>query len=97
MSDEREYPLWPWVVGLCVGLPVLYVVSFGPACWITSRLNLPGDWLVVVYRPVTAVIELRSGLLCDAVQWYSFLGASKDWGWWFDTSSGRVYTFEPGP
>jgi hypothetical protein len=96
MSDERKSLLWPWIVAVCIGVPLLYVASFGPACWITSRWNLPGRWLVVVYRPMTAVIELRSGILCDAVKSYSFLWASKDWGWWFETD-GRVYTFEPGP
>ena len=31
--------VWPWIAGLLVGLPVLYVASFGPACWLTSRLD----------------------------------------------------------
>jgi hypothetical protein len=28
MSDARK-PLWPWIVALLIGLPVLYVASFG--------------------------------------------------------------------
>jgi hypothetical protein len=36
MSDDRKKPPWPWIAVL-VGLPVLYVASFGPACWLTAR------------------------------------------------------------
>src|SRR5579864_4330757 len=32
MSEERKTCLWPWMVALLVGLPVLYVASFGAAC-----------------------------------------------------------------
>ena len=36
MSDDRK-PLWPWIVALLIGLPVVYVASFGPACWLADR------------------------------------------------------------
>jgi hypothetical protein len=29
-----------WTLAVVVGLPVLYVASFGPACWICSRLRV---------------------------------------------------------
>lgn len=32
MSEERK-PIWPWILTVLIGLPVLYVLSFGPACW----------------------------------------------------------------
>ena len=31
MSDDRKTPLWPWIAALLIGLPVLYVLSSGPA------------------------------------------------------------------
>jgi hypothetical protein len=86
-----------WTLSGLISAAIAYPVSFGPACWTTSRLNLPGNWLVVAYRPMTSAIELRSGILFDAVRWYSIQGPSKDWGWWIDTNSGRVYDFAPGP
>jgi hypothetical protein len=54
MSDDRKKPLWPCIVALLIGLPVLYVVSFGPACWIMSRTRdqqlpdgyMPIGWLM---------------------------------------------------
>jgi len=51
MSDERK-PLWPWIVALLIGLPVLYVASFGPACWITSHADSGKSLIPVVYRPL---------------------------------------------
>jgi hypothetical protein len=35
MSDERR-PVCPWILSLLIGLPVLYVASFGPACWLSK-------------------------------------------------------------
>ena len=32
MSEERKKPVWPWIATLLIGLLVLYVVLFGPAC-----------------------------------------------------------------
>ena len=49
MSDDRKKPLWPWIVALLIGLPVLYVASFGPACWITSRADRGKRLLPVAY------------------------------------------------
>jgi hypothetical protein len=36
MIEERKL-LWPWIATLLIGLPVLYVASFGPACWLADR------------------------------------------------------------
>ena len=38
MNDDRKKPLWPWIVALLIGLPVLYVLSSGPA----QRIGLCG-------------------------------------------------------
>jgi len=34
MSEETKKPVWPWFAVLLIGLPVLYVASFGPAVWL---------------------------------------------------------------
>ena len=44
MIDERR-PLWPWIVALLIGLPVLYVASFGPACRLVEHDVLPKETL----------------------------------------------------
>src|SRR5882757_3633298 len=33
MSQERRKSVWPWIVAVLIGLPALYVASFGPVCW----------------------------------------------------------------
>lgn len=40
MSEERKNPVWPWIAALLIGLPVLYVASFGPACWLIWNVKL---------------------------------------------------------
>jgi len=51
MSEERTRAIWPWIVAVLVGLPVLYVASFGPACWIAARTGGEG-MLKFGYWPV---------------------------------------------
>ena len=46
---DRKQPLWPWIVALLIGLPVLYVASFGPACWIVSHADMNGQFITVLY------------------------------------------------
>jgi hypothetical protein len=52
MNSEREKHLGPWIVALLIGLPVVYVASFGPACWLCERgiLGQRNAW--VAYRPI---------------------------------------------
>ena len=39
MNDRKKTGVWPWVVAMLIGLPVLYVLSFGPACWATRNYS----------------------------------------------------------
>jgi hypothetical protein len=68
-----------WIVGAL--LPVLYVASFGPACWISSRAKY-GNLTVLpaVYLPLLEVMwsDMR---IFGAFHWYADLGAASGWGW----------------
>jgi len=47
MNDERK-PVWPWIVALLMGLPILYQLSLGPWVWVLSHHVLPAPielWL----------------------------------------------------
>jgi hypothetical protein len=33
MGDEHKKSVWPWIAVMLIGLPMLYVASFGSACW----------------------------------------------------------------
>ena len=50
ISNRRER--WAkWTLAGVVGVPVLYVASFGPACWIVSRSEAENPVLPAVYIP----------------------------------------------
>jgi hypothetical protein len=85
MTPDRKKPgvaFWATVVVVVVAL--LYPISFGPACWISSRLNAGTQAVTVVYRPITwCLSDNYDGPLDNAVRWYAGLGAADaSWGWW---------------
>ena len=80
MSDGRKTPLGPWVAVL-IGLPVLYVVSFGPACWTTSRTNSGAGIIPVVYAPIVKCLSSKKMWLRWTVSKFSTLGAPPEWTW----------------
>jgi hypothetical protein len=56
MSDERRNPVWPWIVALLIGLPVLYVASFGPVCALAEHDVLPLSVMTTgFFKPCFAV------------------------------------------
>ena len=70
MDDERNCLLWPWIViGL---LPVLYVLSFGPARWIVSRAD--DNMVPSFYMPIGFVDLYGPKLIRRQVDGYARLG-----------------------
>src|SRR5579871_3835383 len=75
-----------WAKRLAIGstacLPLLYVLSFGPACWFCLRYGAGGEAVHVVYRPLIHLGSLPEGQrdnpgpLPRAILWYANLGAS---------------------
>jgi hypothetical protein len=55
VSDERKKPLWPWIVHLLIGLPVLYVANSGPMHGVafrdTSLIGYEADGRVILSEP----------------------------------------------
>ena len=85
MTDDRKKPLWPWFVVLLIGLPVLYVASFGPACWIASQKPPVGSggvsgWAIIVpelpkvYRPIGWACKKCPNTVSPLVTWYARIG-----------------------
>jgi hypothetical protein len=79
-----------WTLTAAIGVPALYVASFGPACWVSSRLNTESEAPVIsiVYRPVTwAFAEPRYGAgpppgkLEMGLRHYAGLFAKPGWLW----------------
>src|SRR5262245_17703642 len=78
--ERKKAGVWPWIAALLIGLPVLYVASFGPVCWITSP---SGDGRIVnfAYRPVIWIWDNTDLPVGEFLLWYSKLGAAKGWIW----------------
>ncbi|MBI3863307.1 MAG: hypothetical protein HY290_15555 [Planctomycetia bacterium] len=71
-----------WTLADVVGVPVLYVLSFGPPCWIATRVSGEFSDAPLIYRPLTWTFkQSRVGF---AIQWYTELAAADGWRWYPD-------------
>src|SRR5262249_53541802 len=57
---------------------VAYPLSFGPACWMTSRLDRGADLVSVLFCPLTWAMSPQRG---TAIAWYATVGAAENWVW----------------
>ena len=82
MGEDRR-PLWPWIVALLIGLPVLYVASFGPVCWLSSRTGNQHSGTVatveLVFQPLLRLAVEGPEPICDWVTNYAQVGAQPEW------------------
>jgi hypothetical protein len=77
-----------WTAAGTVVLPALYVLSFGPACWISSRTetDVPMDddvessFVAAAYQPVLSIAWRGPKPIRDSVRWYAHLLANESWG-----------------
>ncbi len=86
MSDRKKPTAGFWITVAVVAVLVAYPLSFGPACWITSRCSIQGDWLLVVYRPMLWLLKNGPDFLFYALSWYSLVGVADGWGWEIDNA-----------
>lgn len=100
---KRRGPLL-WLAGTkrrgrvaIVAVSLLYIASFGPACWITSRVAINPRWLFTAYAPFIWVLNGNGpDVLYDLTVWYSLAGTSSGWGW-YTTITGEFVRFGPPP
>ena len=68
-------------MAVIVGVPVLYVVSFGPMCWWFSSAEIDGDVVVYIaphaYWPIGWLAQHGPDPVGDAINWYGTL-----WIYW---------------
>ena len=79
MVDDRKRPVWPWIVAVLTGLPVIYVASFGPAVWVMDSVGSGNITVSVVYRPMLALIRHGPPPLSNAILRYANLLARDRW------------------
>src|SRR5260370_1286604 len=83
-----------WTAVALAAVLVSYSLSFGPACWISSRTSVGASRLPVIYRPMMWVIS-RDRRFARALNQYAELGAEMDWHWFdFSNSSGRSSDYD---
>ncbi|MSR60214.1 MAG: hypothetical protein EXS05_21675 [Planctomycetaceae bacterium] len=84
MPSPRKPTAGFWIVVALVVL-VGYPLSFGPACWITSRLGSTTGAEIVsrVYDPAIRGFSRCSKFVVNLAWWYSEVGAAEGWNWQF--------------
>ena len=77
---EKQKSLWPRIIATLIGVPLLYVASFGPACWWLSRrrlhpdANVTTDCLGLVYVPCGRLAIFGPSVISDPLVWYASVG-----------------------
>jgi hypothetical protein len=71
--NRRERWAKRTAVGIVVALPVLYVASFGPACWLIADYGTRAEALPSLYLPTGWAI-MRSETIADAAHAYALFG-----------------------
>ena len=51
-THERRFPTLAVVLCVVIVLPVIYVLSYGPALWLATHAYLSGDSFNFVYCPI---------------------------------------------
>jgi hypothetical protein len=90
-----------WTLAGLVGLPVLYIASFGPACWLTSnRYSVAGGPLFGrkvprAFHPICIAERRCPKLLSSAIKWYATLGIGDSLlvGPQFRDHTGEIHTW----
>ena|SRR5258708_2285444 len=81
MREKQTLPGPGFYVTITLVAALAYVLSIGPASWLSSRFG--GErFVTAVYRPLTWVFETaKSDMLENGVNWYAGLGAAENWNW----------------
>jgi hypothetical protein len=67
---------------LVVGLPLFYILSIGPVCWLVSRVGVAGSrGLGFFYRPLLKACVISPRPVAQLLYWYSCIGAADHWAW----------------
>ena len=89
IANRRER--WAkWTLASVVGLPALYVLSFGPTCWAYSRHRDTWKTTEFIYAPLLWLWVYHDGIFPDAIEWYANLGSDIEVQAGREINAGRV-------
>jgi hypothetical protein len=87
VTPSRKHPsatFWATVAVVC--LPLLYVLCFGPACWLTAQpwqnviqndgFDMPPRWMQI-YRPFGIILNKGNSPAKNAVSWWATIGVKR--------------------
>ena len=102
----RKRSAWTWIAVSLIGVPVLYVLSFAPACWWFSE-TAPSmgsfKFAPMMYWPIGRIAHSYPGSAAyRLISWYALLGIDhvlvptglRD-GWPEDSASEQVLFLRP--
>ena len=69
-----------WTLAAAIGVPGLYILSFGPACWMVDRGNVAARPVAMLYRPILVVI-LNGPEICRSALTSYGVGGADDPAW----------------
>lgn len=78
MNSDRKQPSVAFWATVALSLVLLYVASFGPACWINQRTGVGHDFVWIAYRPMWWMMCSRNKSLRRLVFRYAKFGAKDD-------------------
>jgi hypothetical protein len=89
MTSDRKTPGVAFWTTIVVVVPVLYVLSFGPACWISSRRPVgtgetsarSAKIVSIAHRPMMWTYDISPKFIRRGITWYSGVGSDPWWGW----------------
>jgi hypothetical protein len=64
-----------WTLAAVLGVPLLYVTSFGPACWLSDWETLSESDVCDLYRPIGVVMLEYQDTAMPALEWYGTIGS----------------------
>jgi hypothetical protein len=85
--DERKPNGWIRLKVTLIGALAFYLASWGPACWIASRINGGEDAWNAAYFPVIRCLLSCPDRLCDAGERFLLFGMPNGTRFWHDHDS----------
>jgi len=71
MSEpKKRRSAWPVWVGMVIALPVLYVLSLGPACWLAQKRAISARTVISVHRPLLKLLSVCPEWMQRIADWY---------------------------
>jgi hypothetical protein len=74
MTSRKKPGVAFWATVVLVVLLVVYPLSFGPACWISSRIKAHEKFVDGFYQPVLRLASSSPAWLRRGALWYSAVG-----------------------